>query len=144
MREAEPEEPRCPVCTALGDPVGAATLEAHVSAADRAALGDRAYYCANSTCALAYFNGWGTTIPRERLIAPAYPKDPAAPICPCFGITAAEIRADAQTGRKDRVKELLERSRGPEARCAQRSPDGQCCMPRVYRLFKECFEARGI
>lgn len=141
MKESEPEEPRCPSCSSLGEAVGATTIEVHVAAADRAALGDRAYYCSNPSCRLAYFNGWGTSILADQILSPAWPKDPKAPICPCFGVRADDIEADARAGRKERVKHLLEQSKGPDARCAQRAPDGQCCMPKVYRLFKETFEA---
>lgn len=142
MKESEQEEPRCPGCQTLGDAVGLETLEAHVTPTDRAALGEKAFYCAQSTCAIAYFNGWGSLVPRERMIGPAYPKDPEAPICPCFGLKAADIVADAQAGLKERVRVLRQRSEGPEARCAARAPDGQCCIPRVFRLFREIFEAR--
>jgi hypothetical protein len=79
----------------------------------------------------------------ERIIGPAYPKDPEGPICPCFGVTAAEITADARAGLKERVRDLRQRSESPEARCRVRCPDGECCIPRVFRLFREIFEARG-
>jgi len=81
-------------------------------------------------------------VPADRLASTAWPKDPEAPICPCFGITAAQVSEDARDGHKERVKELMERSKGPEARCAERCPDGRPCLPRVLRLFRESFEAR--
>ncbi len=140
MREAEPTEPVCPGCGTAGEPVGAATLEAQLAADVRAPLGDRAYYCVASGCRTAYFNGWGASVAVERVASPAWPKDPAAPICPCFGIAAADVIADARDGRKDRVKSLVDRSQGPEARCAARCPDGRSCLPRVLRLFRETLE----
>jgi hypothetical protein len=96
----------------------------------------------NPGCRTAYFNAWGARVPDDRLASPAYPKDPEKSICPCFGIRAAEIVADARDGRKERVRDLMERSQGPEARCAARCPDGRPCLPRVLRLFRETFEAR--
>jgi len=141
MKEPEPEEPRCPGCKGLGEPVGEPTLEAHLAADVRAPLGPSAFYCADPGCATAYFNGWGSSVPREKLTSTAYPKDPDAPVCSCFGLTAAEVVADARDGRKDRIKSVLERSEGPEARCVAKSPDGRCCRPLVSRLFRESFRA---
>ena len=141
MKEPEPGEPRCPGCAGLGEPVGLPTLEAHLAADARAPLGATAFYCPDPACPTAYFNGWGTSVPREKLTSTAYPKDPEAPVCSCFGLTAAEVVADARDGRKERVKSLLERSKGPEARCLEKSPDGRCCMPLVSRLFRESFQA---
>jgi hypothetical protein len=142
MRDPEPGEPRCPSCGALGEPVGARTLEAQIPAAARAALGAAAFYCENPACRIAYFTAWGASVPDGPLNSPAYPKNPEAPVCPCFGIPAGEVLADAREGRKDRMKDLVERSKGPEARCIERCPDGKSCMPRVMRLFREAFEAR--
>jgi hypothetical protein len=142
MKESEQSEPRCPGCQTLGDAVGLETLEAHVSPDDQRALGDKAFYCATSACATAYFNGWGTRVPRDRMVGTSYPKDPEGPICPCFGLRATDIIADARAGLKERVGDLRRRSEGPEARCSVRCPDGQCCIPRVFRLFRETYETR--
>jgi len=117
-------------------------LEAHLPPPARATLGGAAFYCSVSACSTAYFDAWGVAVPVDQLTGSAWPKDPEGPICSCFGLKAAEVLADAREGRKDRVKDLVERSKGPEARCAQRSPDGACCVPRVLRLFRETFEAR--
>src|SRR5687767_9338283 len=81
MKEPEPGEPRCPKCAGLGEPVGLPTLEAHLAADVRAPLGATAFYCPDPACAVAYFNGWGTSVPREKLTSTAYPKDPEAPVC---------------------------------------------------------------
>jgi len=51
------------------------------------------------------------------------------------------VTADAREGRKDRVRDLVERAKGPQARCAERSPDGHPCIPRVLRLYREGFPA---
>jgi len=142
MKEGEEPEPRCPSCGTLGDAVGPSTLAIHVPAEFRTKLGDRAYYCVNPGCPNAYFNGWGTTVPAERMLGPAWPKDPEGPLCPCFGLSATEIVADAREGKKDRIRSLKERAEGPEARCAERSPDGHSCLPRALRLFRESFESR--
>ena len=142
MKEGETPEPRCPTCDTLGDEVGAITLDAHVPAELRSALGDRAYYCVNPACPSAYFNGWGTVVPADRIRASAFPKDPKGPLCSCFGVGTAEIEAAAREGKKDQIRHLKERAEGPEARCAERSPDGRSCLPRALRLFREIFESR--
>jgi hypothetical protein len=143
VKDPEPGEPRCPGCGGLGDPVGPPTLEDHLTAASRAPLGGSAFYCAAPSCRTAYFNAWGVSVAADQLTGSAWPKDPEAPICPCFGLKAADVLADARAGRKERVKALVERSRSPEARCLKSSPDGVCCVPRVLRLFRETLEALG-
>lgn len=142
IRESEQAEPTCPGCGTPGDGVGPVTLAVHLPPDARAALGEKAYYCVNPGCPTAYFNGWGTAVASDRLITPAYPKNPEGPICPCFGLTADDVLADARDGRKERVRDLVERSKGPDARCLERCPDGRPCIPRVLRLFRETFEAR--
>ena len=142
VREQEEGDPRCPGCNALGDSVGRPTMEAHLPATTLPIWVDAAHYCVNSGCPIAYFSPWGSSVASEHLTRTAYPKDPAGPLCSCFGITAEEVIEDALAGRKERVRDLMERSKGPEARCIERSPDGLCCLPRVLRLFRDSFEPR--
>ena len=142
LREPEPGDPVCPGCGAAGESVGLPTLAAQLPADLRTPLGEAAFYCAGPACPTAYYNAWGAAVPAVRLSSPAYPKDPAGPVCPCFGITAADIVADAKAGRKERVRNLAERAQGPDARCTERCPDGRPCTPRVLRLFRESFDNR--
>jgi hypothetical protein len=140
VRDPEPGEPLCPECRTPGEEVGVPTLEAQLPAEIRSPLKGIAYYCVNPACRTAYFTGWGAGVPASALASPAYPKDGNAPICPCFGLRADEVVADAQNGRRERVRELVERSKGPDARCQTRCPDGRPCIPRVLRLFRERWE----
>lgn len=133
MKEADAAEPGCPACGAAGDPVGERTLEAFLTPELRAELGAKTLYCPAASCPVVYFNGWGATVKRDRVKA----KDPEGPICPCFGVRAGDVVADAQAGRKDRLKAWRGQAEGPEARCAERCPDGRPCAPRVLRLFRE-------
>ncbi len=142
VREPEPGDPLCPGCGGAGRAVGLPTLEALLRAEDRAGLTGTAYYCDSASCATAYFTGLGAAVPAERLLASAHPKDPAGPICPCTGLTAADVAADAREGRKDRVKAIRDRAEAAPSECARRSPDGGSCVPRVFRLFRETLEAR--
>ena len=116
------------------------TLEAQLTAEARAPLGGQSFYCVNPACRMAYFNAWGAAVTADLLKSPAWPKHPDGPICPCFGITAEEIQADAREGKKERVRNLVEDAKGSEARCRERCPDGRPCLPRVLRLFRETME----
>jgi len=142
MKEGEAPDPRCPSCGTPGDAVGPPTLDAQLSPEDRKALGDRAYYCASPSCPTAYYSAWDAVVPLERLKSRAWPKDPDAPICPCFGLMASDIVEDARSARKTRVLEIREESDAPDPRCPRVAPDGRCCVTQVMRLFRENFEAR--
>jgi bacterioferritin-associated ferredoxin len=140
VKEPEAAEPRCPApngCGGLGRPVSRATLEAHAPPEACRALSEGPFYCPAPGCRVAYFDAWGAIVTADRITGTAYPKDPGGPICPCFGVTAAEIEADARAGRKDRVRDLLARAEGPEAHCERCAPDGRSCATEVRRLFSD-------
>ena len=115
MKEEEAREPGCPSCGTPGAPVSSTTIEAQLSTADRAALEGRVFHCGAASCSTAYFTALGAAVPVARLASPAWPKSPDAPLCPCFGVRAEDLAADAREGRKDRIKSLRERAEGPEA-----------------------------
>ena len=72
-----------------------------------------------------------------QLVKPVYPKDPAAPICACFGFTSEEIEADVREGVATRTRALIERAKSSAARCSQMAANGQSCVPAVQRVFHE-------
>ena len=84
---------------------------------------------------MAYFDGFEQTVEVDRVRSPAYPKNPAAPICNCFGFTTAEIDADLSEGTTVRTKALLAKSKSPEAHCTTAAPDGRCCAAEVQRYY---------
>lgn len=134
----EPEdtgEAHCPRCGSLGVAVSDSTLSAQLSADDRRNLPETAWFCPFARCEVAYFDQFERTVAANRLSRPIYPKDPDAPICACFGFTCDEIEADVSEGVATRVRELLAKSKSPEARCTVMSPSGQCCMGEVQRYF---------
>ncbi len=145
VSEPEPAEPRCPTpngCDSLGQRVTRKTLESQLSEDQIATLADKAYYCSSPGCLVAYFDDWGTAVPASALRTSAYPKDPEAPICPCFGVSAEEIRTNAEAGSRERIRELLEKAESHEARCETCSPSGESCVTEVRRLFLQHFQPK--
>jgi hypothetical protein len=130
----------CPRCGSLGVAVGDETLSAQLSVDDRRSLPDAAFFCPFARCEVVYFDQFERNIAGDRLARPVFPKDPAAPICGCFGFTCDDIEADLAEGGVRRVKELLARSKSPEARCTTMSPSGQCCAAEVQRYFMKLRE----
>ena len=129
------EEIRCPGCESVGVAVGNATLNHHIRPEFRAALGDQAWFCRYAGCPVAYFNNWAGQALVTQLRGPVYPKSPDAPLCSCFPFSIEEIEADAREPVPRRIRELYALSQTPEARCSQLSPDGQCCLTEIQRLY---------
>ncbi len=125
----------CPRCGSLGTPVAAETLAAQLDAASLRQLADAAFYCPFAKCEVAYFDRFERTVDVDRLRQAAYPKDPSAPICNCFGFTTAEIDADLREGTTERTKALLAKTKTSDVRCTTAAPDGRCCAAEVQRYY---------
>ncbi|HJT33717.1 MAG TPA: hypothetical protein VJ783_16850 [Pirellulales bacterium] len=125
----------CPRCGSLGVAVGSTTLNAQLPPDERGKLPESAWYCPYPRCEVGYFDQFERWVNADLLLHPSYPKDPSAPICPCFNFTCDEIEADVREQDTRRVKQLLAKSKSAEARCTTMSPSGQCCMPEVQRYF---------
>ncbi len=134
------EEILCPGCESRGVAVGSATLTQHVLPEFRGSLGDAAWFCRYAGCPVAYYNNWAGKVLVSQLRGPVYPKSPDAPLCSCFPFSMEQIEADAHEPVPRRIRELYAKSQGPEARCALLSPDGQCCLTEIQRLY---FRLRG-
>ncbi|MEQ8767445.1 MAG: hypothetical protein RL885_26285 [Planctomycetota bacterium] len=142
VSEPEPAEPRCPEpkgCDGYGIAVTPQTLRAQVDAKLLEQLSDKVYYCPTPRCPVGYFDNWGTTISAEAVRVQAYPKEPDAPICTCFGVSAEDIRSDAEKGSRERIKALLKKAESKEARCKTSSPTGESCVTEVRKLFLQHF-----
>jgi len=135
IRDPEEPDPRCPRCGGLGESVGRTTLEAHLPAEAAHRFSETSHYCANPRCPVAYFDAAGQEAGIEQLRGPAYPKDPAGPVCSCFGISIAEIENAARSGDKKAIRELLAKTQSSEAACITRAPNGRCCVREIQRLF---------
>lgn len=145
VKDPEPGEPRCPSpegCDGIGTLVARNTLCAQLPPAAAARFSGSSYYCPNPSCAIAYFDSWGATAPCTVLRRMSYPKSATAPVCPCFGVTAEEIREEARAGRKARVREVLERAESNAARCQTESPSGASCAVEIRRIFLKHFPAK--
>jgi hypothetical protein len=125
----------CPRCRSLGIAVEAGPLDSHIRPKFRAKVSDYAWYCNYQHCDVAYFNQFEAVVAVEELNAPVYPKDLDAPICACFGFTYDEVAADAQEDTPIRIRELLAKSKSPEANCRTLAADGRCCMTAVQALY---------
>ena len=71
---------------------------------------------------------------------PVYPKNPEAPLCPCFGLTCEDVEQDIREGVVTRTRSCVERASveptmASEARCAIASPSGQSCVAEVQRYY---------
>jgi hypothetical protein len=136
VREPEPDgRGYCPQCDALGIAVGALTLDAHVLEGSQKHLGETAWFCSYPRCGVAYFNEFDAVVEVEELKSPVYPKDDTLPICPCFGFERTDIEADVSDGTPHRIRELLAKSKSPDARCRTLAADGKCCMTEVQRIY---------
>ena len=88
---------------------------------------------------MGYYTAWGHTYPARELQSPAFPKDPSAPLCPCFHILPDVIEAEAAQGEKTTIQRLIKRAESDEARCVETSPNGKSCVAEARRLFLKHF-----
>ena len=130
----------CPRCGQAGIPVDEAPLATHLSPERRATLGRSVYWCDHPDCSVAYFDNFDAVVGVESLRGPVAPKDPAAPLCSCFGVTYDDVQQDALEGTLTRIRELYRRSQSVEAQCGRLAPSGRCCLPSVQKLY---FQLRG-
>lgn len=135
VREPDATDVLCPKCGAAGTSVPWVTVESLVPPAARRALAATSYFCATPRCAVAYFDAFEATVLSDQLVRPVYPKDAAAPLCPCFGLSREDVEADAAEAVPRRIRELLARSKTSAAHCETASPTGRNCVPEVQRAY---------
>lgn len=124
----------CPACGSLGIAVERETWQAHIKPG-ASNLAETAFFCPYAKCHVAYFDMFERQATIDLLRHGVYPKDPAAPICPCFGLMAEDVQADIREGVVTRVRELLAKANSPAARCRTMAASGQCCAPEVQRYY---------
>jgi hypothetical protein len=135
VREPDSTDVLCPRCGAAGESVLRAAFDTHVPVKARRTLAASTYFCPTPNCPVAYFDAFEATVMADGLNHPVQPKDPAAPLCSCFGLTTDDVEADVAEGTPRRIRELLAKSQSPEARCEELSPTGRSCIPEVQRCY---------
>ena len=135
VRESDSTEVLCPRCGGIGDEVPRVTVESQVLAEARRGLAATAFFCPTPSCPVAYFDAFEATVLADSLVRPVHPKDPAAPLCGCFGLTLNDVRDDVEEGAPRRIRELLAKSKLPASHCETASPTGRCCLPEVQRAY---------
>ena len=141
VKEPEQGDEQCPRCGSIGQSVGRHTMERYVGDA-AATLADRSNFCPKPTCDVVYFDMFERYILCSALILPAYPKDPTAPICACFGFTERDADADIAEGGRDRTRAVVERAKSSESRCEMLAANGRCCVAEVQRYFMKRLQVK--
>jgi hypothetical protein len=143
VREPDQSADYCPRCGSKGEPVGRETMQAYVPTEKLQTVADPANFCPLPQCGVAYFDAFERVVLVADLKKPAYPKDPDAPICACFGLTRHDIEQDVREGVVTRVKAILEKAKSPEARCAATAANGQPCVAYVQKYYMQCRNAKS-
>jgi hypothetical protein len=143
VREPDQLADYCPRCGSKGDAVGAAALKTYLSEEQRRGLAEPVNFCPSPQCRVVYFDGLERTVLAASLARPVYPKDPAAPICACFGLTQADIEQDVREGVVTRTKAALEKAKSAQARCAQMAANAQPCVAFVQKYYMQCRNRTG-
>lgn len=130
-------ELHCPACGSLGIAVARATWQNHVDESHAQGLAETAYFCPFARCDVVYFDMFERRVTVGQLHHGVYPKDPQAPICGCFGLKAEDIEADLAEGGVRRVRELIAKAKGPDARCTAMAASGRPCVAEVQRYYMQ-------
>jgi hypothetical protein len=135
VREPEATHEYCPRCGSKGLAVGEETLRAFLGPELRRDLAQTASFCPLPRCEVAYFDVLERIVLASAIRAPIYPKDPAAPICPCFGLTCEDIEQDLREGVVTRTRAAVERAKSADAPCLVKSPTGRSCQAAVQAYY---------
>jgi hypothetical protein len=138
VREPDQLVERCPRCGSPGQPVRRETIRAYLPAAKIKMVADPANFCPSPQCDVVYFDVFERVVLATDLSRPVYPKDPAAPICACFGLTAADIEQDVRQRVVARLRAIIEKANSPEARCWEMAANGQPCTAAVQKYYLQC------
>lgn len=144
VKENDSTDGRCPRCGSSGSPVYRETLEAHLALDVRERLNDLAFFCPYARCPVVYFDLFERVVEESVVATPVYPKNPAAPLCACFGLTCDDIEQDLREGGVARTRACVEKTKSPEARCRIASPSGQSCITEVQRYYMKRRAELGI
>jgi len=141
LREPDQRADYCPRCGSKGETVSPQTLRSHVREERWGHVTEPASFCPLAPCEVVYFDAFERVLLTSDLKAPVYPKDVAAPICACFGLTRDDIEADVREGVPTRTKAVLQKARSPEAHCTQAAANGRSCVAYVQKYYLQCLQA---
>jgi hypothetical protein len=142
VREPEPTAEYCPRCGSQGQSVGGETLATYLSSDQRRKISEPANFCPSPKCDVVYFDSFERAVLTTDLARPVYPKDPAAPICACYGLTRDDVEQDVREGVVTRVRAILEKTKSAEARCSHLAANGRSCEAYVQKYYMQCREAK--
>jgi hypothetical protein len=135
VRDPDDTDIRCPLCGAAGQSVPESALAIYLPAEVRQRLGSTVYFCETPTCDAVYFDVVEDFAKVDELLRPCYPKDPAAPLCACFGLTADDIEQDLAEGTPRRVREIVAMAKTPAAQCSHQAASGRSCVGEVQKYY---------
>jgi len=125
----------CPACGKAGNAVPAETPGALVcrSAAGQVVAGVRYRLCTTPGCEVAYYpetTGAAAPIAVGALRVPVGQKGMGEPrpLCYCFGLSEADVRARAASGGEPLSAVVERRIKDPGCACATENPSGRCCL----------------
>ena len=135
LRDSDDTEIRCPLCGAAGQSVPEAALAVYLPAEARSRLGSTVYFCDTPTCDAVYFDAVEDYAKASELLQPAWPKDPDAPLCACFGLTRDDIEQDLAEGTPRRVREIVAKAKTDAAQCSRKAASGRSCVAEVQKYY---------
>ncbi len=135
VKEQDSTEGRCPRCGSPGSVVFQETLRAHLAPVMVEHLTDSAFFCSQPRCPVVYFDLFDRVVEETDVKTAVYPKNPAAPLCACFGLTREDVEEDIREGGVVRTRACIEKAKSPAARCAIASPSGQSCIADVQGYY---------
>jgi hypothetical protein len=143
IKEQDATEGRCPRCGSPGTVVFQETLRAHLAAEALQNLTESAFFCAQPRCSVVYFDLFDRVVEEAAVKTRVYPKNPAAPLCACFGLAPEDVEEDIREGTVTRTRACVEKAKSPDARCAVASPSGQSCVAEVQRYYMKLRSQTG-
>ena len=97
-----------------------------------------ANFCPSPRCEVAYFDAFERVVLAAELPRPVYPKDAAAPICACFGLTREDVERDVREGVVTRTRAAIEKAGSPSARCVEMAANGRSCVSYIQKCYMQC------
>ncbi|OQK16042.1 hypothetical protein AU255_13085 [Methyloprofundus sedimenti] len=129
----------CPECHQFGKSISLKTLYHNVRFPEnQQILADSYFYCANKSCAVAYFSISGKILAQYLLSSAQAQAIEADKLCYCFDISAAQYRSALKDNIAERVKNfVIEQTKTGLCACEIRNPSGQCCLAKFKQIDKK-------